>query len=105
MTETVEDIKLDETLKKQPTLPKKYKVVVLNDDATPMDWVVSILIQIFKNTHTSAEAITITIHNEGSAIAGIYSYEVAEQKSVEATVLSRQNGFPLAFKLVFIRIE
>jgi len=99
MTETVEDIKLDETLKKQPTLPKKYKVVVLNDDATPMDWVVSILIQIFKHTHTSAEAITIAIHNEGSAIAGIYSYEVAEQKSVEATVLSRQNGFPLAFKL------
>jgi len=36
MTETVEDIKLDETLKKQPTLPKKYKVVVLNDDATPI---------------------------------------------------------------------
>ncbi len=94
-----EDIKLDEKIKKETILPKKYKVIILNDDLTPMEWVISILTEIFKHTHSKAEALTLAIHSEGSAIVGIYSYEIAEQKSVEATTLSRGNGFPLAFKL------
>jgi ATP-dependent Clp protease adaptor protein ClpS len=64
-----------------------------------MEWVISILTEIFKHTHSKAQELTLAIHSEGSAIAGIYSYEIAEQKSVEATMLSRNNGFPLAFKL------
>lgn len=94
-----EDIKLDEKIKKKTAMPRRYKVIVLNDDQTPMEWVISILTEVFKHTHSKAEALTLAIHSEGSAIAGIYSYEIAEQKSVEATLLSRNNGFPLAFKL------
>ena len=94
-----EDIKLDEKIKKETLLPKKYKVIVLNDNQTPMEWVISILTEIFKHSQAQAEQLTLAIHSEGSAIAGIYSYEIAEQKSVEATMLSRNNGFPLAMKL------
>ena len=94
-----QDIKLDEKIKKETQLPKKYKVIVLNDNQTPMEWVISILTEIFKHSQAQAEQLTLAIHSEGSAIAGIYSYEIAEQKSVEATMLSRNNGFPLAFKL------
>ena len=94
-----EDIKLDEKIKKETELPRRYKVIVLNDDQTPMEWVISILTEIFKHTQSKAQELTLAIHSEGSAIAGIYSYEIAEQKSVEATMLSRNNVFPLAFKL------
>ena len=94
-----EDIKLDEKIKKETELPRRYKVIVLNDDQTPMEWVVNIPTQIFKHTQTKAQELTLAIHSEGSAVVGIYSYEIAEQKSREATMLSRNNGFPLAFKL------
>ena len=94
-----EDINLDEKIKKDTELPRRYKVIVLNDDQPPMEWVVNILTQIFKHTQTKAQELTLAIHSEGSAVVGIYSYEIAEQKSVEATMLSRNNGFPLAFKL------
>ena len=64
-----------------------------------MEFVVGILTEIFKHSVSSAEKIMLTIHTEGSAIVGIYSYEIAEQKSVEAMTLSRNNGFPLQLKL------
>lgn len=78
--------------------PSKYKVVVLNDDKTPIDFVIAMLMRVFKHTPSAAEAITLKIHNEGSAVAGIYSYEIAEQKVVEATNLAREHGFPLVIK-------
>tara|TARA_B100002019_G_scaffold293258_1_gene319675 strand:+ start:474 stop:782 length:309 start_codon:yes stop_codon:yes gene_type:complete len=99
MTDILEDIKLDEKLKEDIEEPKKYKVVMLNDDKTPMEWVIGILIEIFKHDNNTAQQLTLTIHNEGSGIAGIYSYEVAETKMQEATQLSRNNGFPLVIKL------
>jgi ATP-dependent Clp protease adaptor protein ClpS len=99
MTDILEDIKLDEKLKEDIEEPKKYKVVLLNDDKTPMEWVIGLLIEIFKHDNHTAQQLTLTIHNEGSGIAGIYSYEVAETKMQEATQLSRNNGFPLVIKL------
>ena len=93
-----EDIKLDEKIKKETELPRRYKVIVLNDDQTPMEWVVNILTQIFKHTQTKAQELTLAIHSEGSAVVGIYSYEIRTEP-VEATMLSLNNGFPLAFKL------
>ena len=47
----------------------------------------------------TAEQITLAIHNEGSGVAGIYTYEIAEQKTIEATTASRNHGFPLAVKM------
>jgi len=93
------DVVIDEKIKKVTKEPTKYKVVCLNDDSTPIDWVIDILKTIFKHSNETAEKLTLTIHNEGSGIAGIYTYEIAEQKSVEATLASRDKGFPLQIRL------
>ena len=95
-----------ETLTKETTKqdlevvrPSKYKCIVLNDDKTPIDFVIAMMIRVFKHNHSSAEALTMKIHHEGAAVAGIYSYEIAEQKVVEATHLAREHGFPLVIKV------
>ncbi|NBO27841.1 MAG: ATP-dependent Clp protease adaptor ClpS [Synechococcaceae bacterium WB8_1B_057] len=80
-------------------LPKKYKVVILNDDQTPMEFVIALLMQIFFHSESAAHEITLKIHNEGSAVAGIYSFEIAEQKSIDSISLARANGFPLQTKI------
>ena len=95
----LEDIKIDEKIEKDIEEPKKYKVVMLNDDKTPMDWVIGLLTLIFKHSQETAEKITLTIHNEGSGVVGVYTYEIAEQKTAEAITASRENGFPLAIKM------
>lgn len=93
------DIKIDETIKHVVKEPGKYNVIMLNDDHTPMDWVIEILKQIFRHSDASAETLTMTIHNEGSAVIGTYKYEIAEQKTVEAINASRNHGFPLQLKV------
>lgn len=93
------DVIIDEKIVKETKEPKKYNVIMLNDDYTPIDWVIEILRKIFKHSTENAEALTLTIHNEGSAVVGTYQYEIAEQKALEATNNSRSNGFPLAVKL------
>jgi|TARA_R110000803_G_scaffold22321_3_gene55720 ATP-dependent Clp protease adaptor protein ClpS len=98
-TEFVNDVQIDEVVKKKAEEPLRYKVVLLNDDQTPVEWVIKVLVDIFKHTNDTAEKITLTIHNEGSGIAGIYTYEIAEQKTIEATTESRNHGFPLQIKL------
>mgnify|MGYP000091015347 FL=1 len=98
-TEFVDDIQIDEVVKKKAQEPLRYKVVLLNDDQTPVEWVIRVLADIFKHTNETAEKITLTIHTEGSGIAGIYTYEIAEQKTIEATTASRNHGFPLAVKM------
>lgn len=79
--------------------PKMWKVVFLNDDQTPMEFVIDLLTQVFKHNQESAENITLEIHNSGSGIAGIYAYEIAEQKSLEATNIARSNSFPLRIQV------
>lgn len=93
------DVKLDEKIKQKTEEPKRWKVVLLNDDHTPIDFVISILTEIFKHTQETAKVITLQIHNEGSGVAGVYSFEIAEIKAVEATNLARSNGFPLQIKM------
>jgi ATP-dependent Clp protease adaptor protein ClpS len=96
---TTTDIKLDEKIKQKVMEPKKWKVILLNDDHTPMDFVVGILTQVFKHSEDSARDITLQIHQQGSAVAGTYTFEIAEAKAVESTNLARANGFPLQIKL------
>ena len=64
-----------------------------------MDFVIGILTEIFKHSQETAKGITMQIHTEGSGIAGVYSFEIAEVKAVEATNLARGNGFPLQIKM------
>jgi ATP-dependent Clp protease adaptor protein ClpS len=80
-------------------LPGKYKVVLLNDDTTPMEFVISLLCEVFGHNYNTAENITMEVHNKGKGIAGIYFYEMAEQKVHEATTVSRLNGFPLSLRI------
>jgi len=93
------EVVIDEKIKKTTSIPKKYKVVFLNDDVTPMEFVIEILKKVFRHSQESAEQITLTVHTEGSAIAGVYSFEIAEQKTVEAVAISRASGFPLNISL------
>ena len=79
--------------------PGKYKVVILNDDSTPMDFVIALLMGIFKHDEASATTITMQIHHNGKGVAGVYSHEVAEQKGIEGTLLARQHGWPLQIQV------
>jgi len=89
------DVQFDEKIKVSLQPPKMWKVVFLNDDHTPMEFVMELLTEIFKHTESDAKNITMEIHNEGSAIVGVYTHEIAEQKGIESTHLARSNGFPL----------
>ena len=79
--------------------PSLFNVIYMNDNTTTMEFVVETLKAIFDHTDESAFALTMKIHEDGSAVVGTYPYEIAEQKGVEATLLARNNGFPLAVKL------
>ncbi len=93
------EINIDEKIKNTVREPSLYNVIVVNDDTTPMDFVIDVLEKIFKHSRESAENLTLTIHNDGSAVIGTYTYELAEQKATEAVSLSRSNGFPLQLKI------
>jgi ATP-dependent Clp protease adaptor protein ClpS len=79
--------------------PGKYRVLLINDDSTPMDFVIALLIGVFKHTEASATAVMLEVHNKGKGTAGIYSHEVAEQKGIESTLLARQHGWPLQIQV------
>jgi ATP-dependent Clp protease adaptor protein ClpS len=93
------DVKINEKIKADITEPKKYKVIFLNDNKTPIEFVIEVLVTLFKHSEETAKQITLTVHNEGSAVVGVYSYEIAEQRTVESTQLARQSGFPLQIKI------
>lgn len=73
----------------------QYYVIMHNDDATPIDFVVEILETVFRHDRQLAVDLTMKIHEEGSAIVGMYNEEIAEQKVEDTTQLARANGFPL----------
>jgi len=93
------DIQLDEKIKVTISEPKRWKVILLNDDTTPMEFVIGVLVDIFKHTTESATEIMLQVHQTGSGVAGIYSFQIAEAKAVEATNLSRTSNYPLQIKL------
>lgn len=79
--------------------PGKFDVVVCNDDSTPMEFVIAMLISIFRHDEKKAMELTLKIHNEERAIVGTYTHEVAEQKQLDGTNLARMNGWPLIIKI------
>jgi ATP-dependent Clp protease adaptor protein ClpS len=93
------DVKIDEKIVVSLQPPKMWKVVFLNDDQTPMELVIELLTGIFKHTESTAKDITLEIHETGSGIAGVYPFEIAEQKGIEATNLARSNGSPLRIQV------
>ena len=75
--------------------PPMYKVILLNDDYTPMDFVVSVLEQIFRKTHAQALELMLQVHEKGSAMVGIYTRDVAETKVDAVIEYARMNDYPL----------
>jgi ATP-dependent Clp protease adaptor protein ClpS len=99
MATTDVEVKIDEKIKINITEPKRYKVIFLNDDKTPIEFVIELLISVFRHTEETAKDITLKVHTDGSAVVGVYTFEIAEQKGVEATHVARQAGFPLQIKI------
>lgn len=93
--------KLDDALdtKKRVDRPKMYRVVLLNDDFTPMDFVIRVLRDVFHMDVVSAEQVTMEVHNKGAGTAGVYTMEVAETKSIEVEVLAMASDHPLKCKV------
>ncbi|MGD9650040.1 MAG: ATP-dependent Clp protease adapter ClpS [Dongiaceae bacterium] len=75
--------------------PSMYKVVMLNDDYTPMEFVVHVLERFFNKTHEDASRLMLQVHNRGAAICGVYTYEVAETKISQVMDYARANQHPL----------
>ena len=77
---------------KQPSL---YKVILLNDDKTTMDFVVEVLETIFIKNKSEAVKIMLKVHHEGQAVCGIFSREIAETKCGAVRTIAKLNGYPL----------
>ena len=75
--------------------PSMYRVVLLNDDYTPMDFVVYVLESIFGKNREEATQIMLHVHRKGIGLCGIYPYDVAETKSSQVIALARRNQHPL----------
>jgi len=75
--------------------PKKYKVLLLNDDFSTMEFVMEILTKVFRKTITEAEQIMLDVHNNGKSICGIYTREIALTKVSQVKTLARKANFPL----------
>ena len=84
--------------KSKVSKPKHYKVIMYNDDYTSMEFVIDILINIFKKNLEAANKIMIEIHRNGKGIAGIYPYDIAVTKASVAMARAEEEGFP--FKLI-----
>jgi ATP-dependent Clp protease adaptor protein ClpS len=97
--EQLDIAKVNEKIKVDYKEPSRFKVVFLNDDHTPMEFVVMLLVKLFKHSEETAHALTMKIHEEGSGVVGVYSYEIAEEKAIETISVCRDNGFPLRIKL------
>jgi len=98
MSKTREGIKYDQ----QPVLdkpklqkPPLYQVMLLNDDFTPMDFVVDVLCQFFYKSSNEATNIMLEVHQQGKGLCGIFTYEIAETKVSRVNTFSRKNGHPL----------
>lgn len=96
---TTTDIQIDNKIKIDLQPPKLWKVIFLNDDHTPMEFVIEVLMSVFKHSETVARELTLEIHETGAAIAGVYTFEIAEHKGVEASKLAQENGFPLQIRV------
>jgi len=75
--------------------PMQYKVILLNDDYTSMDFVVEVLMSIFHKTYQEAEKVMLDVHRNNRGLCGIYTYEIAETKVMQVSRLAREHGFPL----------
>src|SRR6266581_8756500 len=77
--------------------PKLWKVILLNDDYTPREFVVQVLKAVFRMGEETAYRVMMTAHRRGACVIAVYTRDVAETKAKEATELGKSNGYPLFF--------
>ena len=93
MTQTGDAVK--ERVQTQKKEPEFHKVILLNDDYTTMEFVVSVLESVFQKSPAEAYRVMMAVHTQGRGLAGIYPWEVAETKADAVITLAREAGFPL----------
>jgi len=91
------DTKTRPKTRMQTARPPLYKVILVNDDFTPRDFVVTVLKAEFRMTEDQALRVMITAHTKGSCVVAVFTREVAEDKATRATEMARSEGFPLLF--------
>lgn len=94
-TQRQTDLDNDTDLLDETAEPKLYKVLLHNDDYTPMDFVILVLKKFFGKNETDSYQIMLDVHHKGIGIAGIYSYEVAETKSMHVNQFAKNSQYPL----------
>jgi ATP-dependent Clp protease adaptor protein ClpS len=77
--------------------PKLWKVILINDDYTPREFVVQVLKAVFRMNETQAYKVMLTAHQKGACVIAVFTKDVADTKAKEATDLGKQNGYPLYF--------
>jgi ATP-dependent Clp protease adaptor protein ClpS len=77
--------------------PKLWKVILINDDYTPREFVVMVLKAVFRMNEEQAYSVMMTAHQRGACVIAVFTKDVAETKAKEATDLGKANGFPLFF--------
>ena len=77
--------------------PPLWKVILLNDDFTPREFVVEVLKAVFRLNESQSYRVMVTAHQKGACVIAVYTRDVAESKATEATELGKMNGFPLYF--------
>ena len=75
--------------------PRRYKVIIHNDDFTTMEFVVMVLKEVFFLSEENAQALMLQVHHSNKAVVGIYTYDIAVSKAQKATNMARESGFPL----------
>ena len=91
------DLKTRPKTRLKTARPPLYKVILVNDDFTPREFVVRILRAEFRMTDDQAQRVMITAHTKGSCVVAVFTREVAEDKATRATEMAREEGFPLLF--------
>lgn len=81
----------------RPERPRMWKVILLNDDYTPREFVTIILMSVFRLSQARADAVMLTAHQKGACVVMVTTREVAETRSSEAMERAKEFGFPLAF--------
>lgn len=75
--------------------PRRYQVIIHNDDFTTMEFVVMVLKEVFFMSEENAQALMLQVHHASKAVVGLYTYDIAVSKAQKATKMARENDFPL----------
>ncbi|SKA81549.1 ATP-dependent Clp protease adaptor protein ClpS [Desulfobaculum bizertense DSM 18034] len=95
LSESFGENRSDTLVEERVRPPRDYKVIMHNDDYTSMDFVVAVLMKVFRKSQETAVELMLAIHHEGKAVCGVYPREIAEIKIAQVAELARAAEFPL----------